>query len=56
MEQNFETGCELTGVGLSISSATRLRMTLSIFWATSPSYLPAKGLRRLIFRSWASSQ
>jgi hypothetical protein len=43
-----------TGVGLSISSATYLRMALLILCLTSLSYLAAKGLRRLIFRIWAS--
>jgi hypothetical protein len=45
-----------TGVGLSISSATYLRMALLILCLTSLSYLAAKGLRRLIFRIWASHQ
>jgi hypothetical protein len=43
-----------TGVGLSISSATYLRMALLILCLTSLSYLAAKGLRRLIFRIWSS--
>jgi hypothetical protein len=39
-----------TGVGLSISSATYLRMALLILCLTSLSYVAAKGLRRIIFR------
>jgi hypothetical protein len=45
-----------TGVGLSISSATYLRMALLIISLTSLSYLAAKGLRRIIFWIWASRQ
>ena len=45
-----------TGVGLSISSATYLRMALLIICLTSLSYLAAKGLRRIIFRIWAWGQ
>jgi len=45
-----------TGVGLSISSVTYLRMALLILCLTSLSYLAAKGLRRLIFRKWAWRQ
>src|SRR5262244_4527362 len=45
-----------TGVGLSISSATYLRMALLIIGLTSLLYLAAKGLRRIIFWIWASRQ
>jgi hypothetical protein len=45
-----------TGVGLSISGATYIRMALLILCLTSLSYLTAKGLRRIIFRIWASRQ
>jgi hypothetical protein len=43
-----------TGVGLSISSATYLRMSLLTICMALLLYMAAKGLRRFIFRIWAS--
>jgi hypothetical protein len=43
-----------TGVGLSISSATYIRMALLTLCLTLLLYMTAKGLRRFIFRIWVS--